>query len=46
MTPREVDQLSLWEFTVLTRAHNAAHGDAKAQAPSSAEHLDRLRRLG
>lgn len=44
--PREVDQLSLWEFGVLQRGHNARHGGAKASAPSSAEHRERMKRHG
>jgi hypothetical protein len=46
LKPSDVDLLSLWQFAVALRAHNAANGEApKARSPSSAEHRERMARL-
>lgn len=47
LKPDDVDRLSLWQFAAILRAHNIANGEApRARAPSSAEHRERMARLG
>lgn len=39
MTPRQVDELSLWEFAAAVEGWNRAHGsEPEAPAPSADEH--------
>lgn len=46
-TPREVDAMSLWEFTAAMDGYARANGAGEsAQAPSYEEHLEMVNRLG
>lgn len=39
LSPRQVDELSLWEFTVAAEGYDIANGgDEKSKPPSEAEH--------
>jgi hypothetical protein len=46
-SPRQVDEMSLWEFAACTDGFNRAHGgDEKPEPPTEAEFYDMLERLG
>lgn len=46
-TPRQVDEMSLWELTAAADGYGKANGaEQQAEAPSYEEHLEMVNRLG
>lgn len=46
-SPRDVDQMSLWEFTACVDAHRKASGtEPEVKAPSADEYFEQVARLG
>jgi hypothetical protein len=43
--PREVDALSMWEFTAIVDAWNEAHSDKKTSTPLSEAEMNELSRM-
>jgi hypothetical protein len=45
LTPRDVGQMSFWEYGACLAAHNRANGGPpKPKAPSAAQHRERMMR--
>jgi hypothetical protein len=42
LSPRQVDELSLWEFTAAIAGWNKAQGDEKGAQPLTVEEFDAL----